>query len=192
MELVNKNYVRLDTFEVGGEYLDALENGEEKKAKYFQKLSSAKAKYESENRTYIGNIFIRIDDESFANLRFNVMEIPIKRVTLVNAFFIASYCFNIEMQTKLAGLLSQDYVLPKELDEEVLEYILNNSMDIYDFLNDRNREYFVYRNGEELTKGTVFKRTNLDTPHNLNAEDVGAKRLSFTNNQIQYNAQEEN
>ena len=58
MELINKNYIIVDKYDIYNEQLNANEQNDKFKIKYFNKLFHALREYEKEERIFIKDVYM--------------------------------------------------------------------------------------------------------------------------------------
>lgn len=153
MELVNRDYVRLYRNEVHERIAEAEDNEE---LSFFGNLLDAMGEYAQE-------VYIRLDNQSFAELGFSLEgeQIEITRETVLKAFVNASYAGNLEMVEKLRELLPDERLYPRWIEKDVLDYILDNSMDLNEYFDgEKNRS--VYNEGrlewDKVYNGSKYER----------------------------------
>ena len=152
MEIVNRNYVKvqvssLDLFTFFARIMSSEDNVDTKKSEYFDKLIRESLSLNLNSGKSIKEVYICIDDDSFKELGFDMMEIPISRESFSKARDKSlEKNGDLEMVRKMLPFQFLDKIMPEDLPKEVLDYILDNSV------NDIKQGYFFDGNNIEYRK----------------------------------------
>lgn len=143
MELVNNEYVRLEKIDIFSEAAKSMKMNDNYLSQYFQGVIEATLKYEKENNIFVNEIYIPTHDISDSLIE----KLPIKRQTLINAYFFANSEHNNEIASKL--LLD---ILEKESEycifkftrgSDITDYVLKHSIDVNEYY-DGEKARLVY------------------------------------------------
>ncbi len=151
MELVNNEYVKLEKIDIFSEAAKSMKKQDNYLSQYFQGTMEATLKYEKENNIFVNEIYIPTDDlvDSLVEL------LPIKRQTLINAYFFA----NAEHNNEIASKLLLD-ILEKESEyctfkfmrgSDITDYVLEHSIDVNEYY-DGEKPRLVYNAQENTLK----------------------------------------
>ena len=155
MNLVNYEYLKLNRFLIFCEILDASDENDEKKQAFFQKIVRTIMDYEKTNRIHISDLYIKIADIE-NHKYFKTKEITIEREMILNAILFAAYNNDIEILKKLTIIPIQKYELSQSELGESLDYILNHSIDLNEYISGEE-ERIVYNIKEnKLEKTYIF------------------------------------
>ena len=157
MELVNKDYAKVNKKDIFFLMEQCAKNGEYDKYISFNKIISAIYSYEKENDYYISDFYVGLDTFVFDEVNFK--NLPIKRERLVNAYFY-SCINNDDIDTDyLKYLLPKKEVLAYELGD-LLDYVLDNSINISEFY-DGEEQMVIYNYKDNcVEKGYIFSKTD--------------------------------
>lgn len=173
MEIVNRNHVKVQVsslalFTFFARIMSSEDNVDTKKSEYFDKLIRESLSLNLNSGKNIKEVYICIDDDSFKELDFDMMEIPISRESFSKARDKAlEKGGDLEMVRKMLPFQFADTIIPENLPKEVLDYILDNSVNVI------KQGYFY--------DGSDLKYRNLDEEQ----KGIEDKRKSFTNKPIQ-------
>ena len=168
MELVNRNYIKVTDRDLFAILLSAMESSNTKRCLYFDRLIRTKLDLALSLRKHIDEVYIDINEPSFKELGFDMMEIPISGESFSKARDKAlEKGGDLEIVRKMLPFQFADSIMPSELDEEVLDYILDNSENVIKYGYFYDGSDLKYRNPDEEQKG------------------IEDKRKSFTNKPIQ-------
>lgn len=156
MNLVNHKYVILDRLSIFLEIVEASEQNDDNKLEFFQEMYRTIMEYEKANRICLSEFYIRIDDIENHEY-FKTKEITIEREIILNAILFAAYNNDIEILKQLTSITINKYELSQDELGENLDYVLNHSMDINEYISGEE-ERFVYNIKEnKIEKAYVFK-----------------------------------
>lgn len=155
MSLINYEYMKLHRFLIFLEIVTAADKGDDNKLEFFQKIIRTIMDYEKANGIHINDFYIRITElEQQEYLK--EMEVTIERQTILNAILFAVYNNDIEMLNKIRLIPIQKSQLSQSEVGENLDYILNHSIDIEEYIMGEE-ERIVYNIKEnKLEKRYIF------------------------------------
>ena len=111
--------------------------------------------YNKTNKTHIHEFYIRISDiENYEY--FKTKEITIERQTIQNAILFAAYNNDIEILKQLTTIPIQKYELSQEEVGENLDYILNHSIDINEYISGEEERIVYDIKENKLEKTYIF------------------------------------
>lgn len=156
MYLVNNEYIITTNFSMYCEIVKAADECNDNKLEFFEKITRVIINYEQAKKEHIDEFYIRVSD--LQKLQYvKTQEIPIARQTILNAILFAAYNNDIEILNKLTSISIQKREIPQQELGENLDYVLNHSMDINEYITGE-REKFVYNVKEhQIEKAYVFK-----------------------------------
>ena len=156
MNLVNHKYVILDRLSIFLKMVEASEQNDDNKLEFFQEMYRTIMEYEKANRICLSEFYIRIDDIENHEY-FKTKEITIEIEIILNAILFAAYNNDIEILKQLTQIPINKYEISRDELGENLDYILNHSMDIKEYISGEE-ERFVYNIKEnKIEKAYVFK-----------------------------------
>lgn len=154
MELVNKNYVKMNKFDIFSLMNKFVENHDYEKLNFMQKMFSELSKYEREKNEYISDVYIGVDAEIFVD-EYDFMLLTIKRDSVINAYFYS--CFNGEENEDLKYFSIWKEFKACELGEN-LDYVLDNSISMNEYFDGENKKFIYNFKDECLDKGYVYSK----------------------------------
>ena len=155
MNLVNYEYVKLERFLIFFEIVEAAERNDDNKMEFFQKIIRTIMDYEKANRIKMSEFYIKITDIENHEY-FKTKEITIERQTIQNAILFAAYNNDIEILKKLTTIPIQKYELSQEEVGENLDYILNHSIDINEYISGEEERIVYDIKENKLEKTYIF------------------------------------
>ena len=158
MERVNKEYVKLDKF-------DLLCNID-KKIDCIKNLLSSVYNYEKDNKYYIGEFYLNINSKYYSELA-KYFDFPIKRNTLLNAFIYAGYNKDLEMVFRLNPFITLNGVSIEELGN-LSSYVLEHGISFDEYLDKQEKRLIFDEN-----LGSFYKHFIYDE----NVFDVGKSKI---------------
>lgn len=168
MELVNRNYIKVTNPDLFVILLSAMESSNTKRCLYFDRLIRTKLDLALSLRKHIDEVYIDINEPSFKELGFDMMEIPISGESFSKARDKAlEKGGDLEIVRKMQQIPFAPTGIPRKLEKEVLDYILDNSENVIKYGYFYDGSTLKYRNLDEQQKG------------------IEDKRKSFTNKPIQ-------
>ena len=147
MELVNKNYAKLNRDDIYSGYLNGYQTDKEK-YKYYQKVVAALSKYENRRRKDLPEIYVERKDLS--------EEIPIKRQTLINAYLYACLNGKMDIANKIKNYIVEKEVSLNELGEELSDYVLEHSININEYFDEEHLRPIYSNEEEKIKEGYIF------------------------------------
>ena len=156
MEIINKRYIKLDKFDIYGRIVKSTNNDE-----YSSNLLKLMFDYEKNEKCFIREIYLSRDSKKLGRV-IDLNNLPIKRNTIKNAIVFAALSDDIEMLKRLNKYIYKNEVYPFEIEDDLLNYILENSIDINEYLE---REYTRIIYDEKLNKleeGYIYQEKELD------------------------------
>ena len=167
MNLVNYEYIKLDTFSIFTEIIKSLDEEDDARLNFFQKLNGIIMDYEREYRIHISDFYIRISDLENQQC-LNIDKIPVERQIVLNSILYAVYNNDLEMLDKLTSIDIQNYeILQSELGGN-LNYILNHSMDINEYINGEEERLVYVEKESKLEKTYIFNYRKKEKSKKLN------------------------
>ena len=158
MELINNHYIKTDEFDIFVEIVKASESGNVYKQKYFQNLIKNILEYEKKSKNYISEIFLPKNDFT----KEEILNVPIKRQTILNAYVFASISGEITLSSEISKFLSKKEILSNELDN-ISDYILEHSINIDEYFDGESIR-FIYNSQENRIKnGYIFNHEKQKT-----------------------------
>ena len=155
MYLVNNEYIITTNFSMYCEIVKAADECNDNKLEFFEKITRVIINYEQAKKEHIDEFYIRVSD--LQKLQYvKTQEIPIARQTILNAILFAAYNNDIEILKQLTQIPINKYELSQDELGENLDYILNHSMDINEYISGEE-ERFVYNiNEHRIEKVYIF------------------------------------
>lgn len=155
MNLVNYEYVKLDQFLIFSKIIEASEKNDHNKLEFFQKIIRTIKKYEKINRTHINEFYIRISDIENKGY-FETKEITVEREIILNAILFAAYNNDIEMLKSLTKIPIQKCELSAPELGANLDYILNHSININEYIMGEEKQIVYNVNENKLEKAYIY------------------------------------
>ena len=133
MNLVNNEYIKTSVFSMYCSQAKAVDEWDDNKLDFFSKITSVIINYCQAKKKHIDEFYIRISD--LENQQYiKIQEIPVARQAILNAILFAVYNNDIEMLNKLRLIpIHKSEISQEELGEN-LDYILNYSIDINEYI----------------------------------------------------------
>lgn len=150
MERINKNYVRLDKF-------DLLCNSENDKSGVVRDLLMCISEYEMSNNEYVGDFYMNVNGTYYSKLS-SVYEFPIIRSSIINSFIYAGYKKDLNMLFQLNLFVCLDSVSLDKLGN-LSNYVLEHSIDFNEYLDGEN-EKLVF---DDMTQTFCYKKIYSET-----------------------------
>ena len=141
MELVNKKYIKFDMPD------KELEN-------LFTSMNATILYYETNNRSYIEEVFISVDS---LPKRYRTST-PIKRNILRNAYVYANLNSDSFEASVIARFLNNKSVMPFELDD-ILDYVLEHSKDLNEIYDGEKIRFIYDVENDSLDKDYIYGDT---------------------------------
>lgn len=157
MNLINKEYIKIDHLDIFEETLKASDEENKEKLIFFQKLLHTITDYKKKNKHHIGIVYIKISELKNPKI-LNISEIPIERQTILNAILYATFNNDIDMIKRLISkTIMKNEVLPSELEDTILDYILDHSIDMNEYLTDEKERLIYSDKSNQLEKGYIYR-----------------------------------
>lgn len=161
MHLINKNYIKIDIFDI----FSVLANEKDiNMIKFFQKIQ--KIVFDNKNPNYRNGayhhegIYISIKDLINQNI-FDISKLKIERETIINASIIALYNDELETAQKLSFFFEKNSYTKQELGD-LADYVLENSMSISEYLYGIS-ECFIYNEKKNtIETGYIFNDAKIE------------------------------
>lgn len=155
INLVNYEYVKLERFLIFLEIVEAAERNDDNKMEFFQKIIRTIMDYEKANGIKMSEFYIKITDIENHEY-FKKEEITIEREIIQNAILFAAYNNDIEILKKLTQIPIQKYELSQEEVGENLDYILNHSIDINEYISGEEERIVYDIKENKIEKTYIF------------------------------------
>ena len=161
MELINKQYIRLNEYEIFLEIVKASDEHNNEKVNFFEKLLETFMNYKKANRIHnIGYIYISINDLIHKD-NLNIESIPITRETIMNAALYALYNNDVDIASRLSKFFERRETIPYELGE-LSDYVLTYGIDMSEYFNNKlfNRPstHIIYNEiKNKLEEGYIYQ-----------------------------------
>lgn len=152
MERVNKEYVKLDKFDL----LCNIDKGIDS----IKNLLSSVYNYEKDNKYYIGEFYLSINSKCYSELA-KFFEFPIKRNTLLNTFIYAGYTKNLEMVFRLNPFITLNEVSIEELGS-LSNYILEHGISFDEYLDKQEKRLIFDENLGSFYKNFIYDENTMD------------------------------
>lgn len=157
MELVNNKYIEIDRFDIFGGQVEASDQGDKAKMRYFDKLIRTLLDYEKQKKKFIMSIYIDKDSD-YAKKYVNFNNITIRRQAIINAILLAMLNNDIDIAIKLKTYIYKKSVLPTELGD-MLDYVLEHNIDICEYLNGENLRIIYNDKLNKFEKGYIYNNS---------------------------------
>lgn len=155
MNLINKEYIKIDKLGIFSEILSASDKEDKEKLIFFQKLLHTVMDYKKENKHNTETIYIRISDLKEPEI-LKISEIPIERQTILNSILYATFNNDTDMIKKLISkTIMKNEVLPNELGD-TLDYVLAHSIDMNEYITGENERLIYSDKKNKLEKGYIY------------------------------------
>lgn len=166
MEIINKNFIKLDKFFITQQIIISSENKDSKKLDFFTNLFTAIINYQHSNRTNIDYIYISINDLKNDNI-FKITDLPISRQSIINATLFAILNGDLDKIQELKKYFFKQKTYKSEMPK-LFNYVLEHSMDINEYM-DKEKIRFIYKEKEsKLEKGYIYSQDNQPKKLTLN------------------------
>ena len=154
MELINREYIKIDRFDIFGEQLKATEQNDKQKSIYFSKLIRLLFDYEKEEKKFIKSIYIN-NESNFVKKHVNFEEVIIKRQTIINAILLLMIKNETYIALKLKTFLHKDKIFISELGD-MLHYVLDHNVDINECFNGEQAKIIYNEQTNNFEKGYIY------------------------------------
>lgn len=151
MERINNNYIKVTKPDIFLQIAKESDSNNSSKLAYFEDLITTILEYEKENNDHIYDIFLPISDFNEIDLLY----IPIKRQTIINAYLFANMNNELALSIKLKGLIAKKELNLKELGNLEI-YILNHSMDLNEYIDGEAIRTIYNSKENKLENGYIF------------------------------------
>ncbi|MBQ7141287.1 MAG: hypothetical protein IJO32_07290 [Bacilli bacterium] len=141
MELINKEYAKIDKIDLFIEQVRASSNDNKFNLKFFQDLTRTMYDYEKENHKTINELYIKTDSPCYKELSKTIL-FPIERQTIINAMIFAIMNNQTNIALQLKEYIKQNRIFPSQLGS-LSDYVLTNGMNTNELFNGE-KDKFIY------------------------------------------------
>ena len=158
MELINNHYIKIDKYDIFVGIVKASETKNIYKQEYFKNLIDTLLEYEKESKINISEIFLPVNDFT----KEEILNIPIKRQTILNAYVFANISGEKVLSAKINKFLSKKEVFSSEL-VNISDYILDHSMNIDEFFDGESIRFIYDDHNKKIKNGYIFNHEKQKT-----------------------------
>lgn len=168
MELINNKYIKINRNDIFLGQAKALNANNKVILKYYENLTKVLIDYEKETKEFVKEIYISKESKYICHflLDFNI---SINRQSVLNALIFATLSNEVDITRKLSEIiLNRDKDFEKS--EKLLNYILNHSMDINEYI-DGESERLIYNDvNNKFEKRLIYENNNLKLTKKYNSK----------------------
>ena len=151
MEIINNRYIKIDKTDIFYQLVELSESKNTYMSQYFQTLLSTMFEYEKENKLFVKELYLNRDDFSEDIL----LNINIKRHTLLNAYVIANLNGNADLAAEIGKLLNNKEVTFEQLGD-LKEFILDHCININEYYDGEVKKIIYNSKENTLEKGYIY------------------------------------
>lgn len=154
MEIINKEYVKIDKSDLFIEQVRASSNDNKFNLKFFQDLTRTIYDYEKENHKTINELYIKTDSPCYKELS-KTIQFSIERQTIINAIIFAIINNQTNIALQLKEYIKQNRIFPSQLGS-LSDYVLTDAMNTNELFNGE-KDKFIYNDiKNEIEIGKIF------------------------------------
>lgn len=157
MELINKDYIKIDKSDLFIEQVRASSNGNKFNLKFFQDLTRTIYDYEKENHRTINELYIKTNSPCYKELS-KTIQISIERQTIINAMIFAIMNNQTNIALQLKEYIKQNRIFPSQLGS-LSDYVLTNGMNTNELFNGE-KDKFIYNDIKKVIEIRKIFDTN--------------------------------
>jgi len=161
MEIINKEYVKIDKRDLFIEQVRASSDDNKFNLNFFQNLTRIIYDYERENHRTINELYIKTNSLCYKELS-KTIQFPIERQTIINAIVFAIINNEINIALQLKKYIKQNRIFPSQL-EKLLDYVLINGINTNEFFNGEKDKFIYNDTKNEIETGKIFDTNNNNT-----------------------------
>ena len=158
MELINKEYVKIDKSDLFIEQVRASSYGDKFNLSFFQNLTRLIYDYEKGSHITIDELYIKTDCLWYKE-RTKTKHMPIFRQTIINAIIYAMNNNETDIALQLKKFTIDNKTFPSEL-ENLLDYVLINGMDTHEYYNGERKKFIYNDIKNEIETGKIYSTNN--------------------------------
>ena len=159
MEIINKEYVKIDKCDLFIEQVRASTEDNKFNINFFQNLTRIIYDYEKKNHRSINELYIKTDSLCYKKLQ-KTIQFSIKRQTVINAIIFALLNNETNIALQLINHIKQDKIFPSQLDN-LLDYVFINGMNTNDFFNGEKDKFIYNDTKNEIEIGKIYNVTTI-------------------------------
>lgn len=179
MELINKEYIKIDKSDLFLEQVRASSNGNKFNLKFFQDLTRTIYDYEKKNHRTINELYIKTDSPCYKELS-KTIQFTIKRQTIINAMIFAIMNNQTNIALQLKEYIKQNEIVPNQLGN-LSDYVLINSKNINEVFNGEKDKFIYNDTKNEIEIGKTFDTNNM---YNFKTNDNGSPTKFIENSYV--------
>ena len=161
MEIINKEYVKIDKSDLFIELVRASSDDNKFNLIFFQNLTRIIYDYERENHRTINELYIKTNSLCYKELS-KTIQFPIERQTIINAIVFALLNNETNIALQLKKYIKQNRIFPSQL-EKLLDYVLINGINTNEFFNGEKDKFIYNDTKNEIETGKIFDTNKINT-----------------------------
>lgn len=159
MELINNEYIKLDRLDIFGGQIEAFEENNKQKSKYYSNLIALLFDYEEVQKKFLKSIYIN-KESSLVKKYINFDNIVITRQTIINALLLAMINDETDIALNLQPFLKKNKIFINDLGD-LLNYVLEHSIDINEYFNGEQVKIIYNEQSNSFENGYIYNNDEL-------------------------------